>query len=168
MSQRAPVPDADTFGRLALVQNPTGFLYRDVGAGERRDEIVLRAEPDGPADTAQHAVDLVERAVSIEIKHRQSRRLRAQFFVGHFDFPLPPFVEARGKLTTNVRLWTQKTHALDFFPTRPVPCAGIGNPRTSISNSPESSPGEYALAVMAPQPPSQVAAGAIISARGAA
>jgi len=110
MSERASRPNVDAAGRLAIGHYALCLSGRDVGTGERADDIVLTAEPNGPADTTQHAIDLLKIPVPVEVQNRQLWRLDAQFFVCH-EFPLPH--KASGNLSTTVVYPTYKIHALD-------------------------------------------------------
>jgi hypothetical protein len=89
MSQRGPVPNMNALRWFGLCHRALRFPATNFRASKRADDVELATEPDRPANAAQDAIHFLKIPVAVEIKHRQPRRLRAQFLVGHFDFPQP-------------------------------------------------------------------------------
>lgn len=72
------------------VECASGFAVGAVGAGQRRDDVVLRALFDNVGHATKHAIDLPVSPVAVEIQTRQRRCLRKQFLVRHWTHSLQP------------------------------------------------------------------------------
>ena len=120
MSERASRPDVNACSRLPFAHHALSFAAAHIGTDKGADDVVLAADADRPSDTAQHTIDFLKIPVAIEIKHGQSRRLLAQFLVGHVVFPWQWAREHYDRLVSSMRHKTWEQVAKSFVASRGI------------------------------------------------
>jgi hypothetical protein len=75
MRQLRPVPAFDGLWRLCVQRKP-GRPDRLIGAGQRNDQVQLRAGFDDPSNAAQDAIDFSERTEAVYVNGHKRTGLR--------------------------------------------------------------------------------------------
>src|SRR6478609_4960522 len=86
MTQAHPIPNMHARGSLAI-ECMTSRTVALLCTSERTNQIQLRAGIDNPADAAENSIHFAESAKAIDVNRLQTRGLREQFLVGHFENP---------------------------------------------------------------------------------
>ena len=104
MTQAHPIPNMHARGSLAI-ECMTSRTVALLCTCERANQIDLRAGIDNPADAAQNSIHFSKCTKSIDVNRLQTRGLREQFLVGHFENPQR---RVRGHLNMDVSATRQK------------------------------------------------------------
>lgn len=110
----------DAPGRRFLVEHMTSVASSLIGAGDRHNQIQLRAGIDNPPNAAKNSIHFAKRSETIDVNGLQARGLREQFFVGHVGCS-PHWW--RGQSGTTVDFSTLNFHPFDNFLFRVASCS---------------------------------------------